>query len=102
MANIEVTKPERAKMLENILIANIQRGAIRSKLSEDELKNFLGQVNEQIAKKQTTVKVSACCVLVSKLLTLFPPSPVRSSSHGSRLGRRRRRRVVRCVCPLYL
>lgn len=58
VANIEVTKPERAKMLVNILIANIQRGAIRSKLSEEELKSFLGQVNEQIAKKQTTVKVS--------------------------------------------
>ncbi|XP_075585384.1 programmed cell death 5 isoform X2 [Dermatophagoides farinae] len=52
---IALAKPDRAKMLENILITNAQRGAIREKLSEEQLINFLEQVNEQTSKKKTVV-----------------------------------------------
>ena len=55
LSNIAITKPDRAKMLENILISNAQRGVIMGKLSEEQLINFLEQVNEQIASKKTTV-----------------------------------------------
>ncbi|KAH9424068.1 programmed cell death 5 [Dermatophagoides pteronyssinus] len=56
LSTIALAKPERAKMLENILITNAQRGAIREKLSEEQLINFLEQVNEQTSKKKTVVK----------------------------------------------
>lgn len=45
-------------MLENILIANVQRGIIQGKLTEEDLKKFLSQVNDKVSKKQTTVTVS--------------------------------------------
>ncbi|KAI7687058.1 Programmed cell death protein 5 [Sarcoptes scabiei] len=56
VSNISLAKPERGKMLENLLIANAQRGIIREKLSEDQLINFLEQVNQHTTKKQTVVK----------------------------------------------
>ncbi|OTF81843.1 programmed cell death protein 5-like protein [Euroglyphus maynei] len=48
---IALAKPDRAKMLENILITNAQRGAIREKLSEEQLINFL----EQYDRRKTAI-----------------------------------------------
>ncbi|KAH9407357.1 Programmed cell death protein 5 [Tyrophagus putrescentiae] len=55
LSNITLAKPDRGKMLENILITNAQRGAFRSKLSEEQLIEFLETVNTQISTKKTTV-----------------------------------------------
>ncbi|KAI2807007.1 hypothetical protein RDWZM_006265 [Blomia tropicalis] len=55
LSNIALAKPDRAKIFENILITNAQRGVIRTKLSEEQLINFLEDANERIAIKKPTV-----------------------------------------------
>ncbi|XP_034339152.1 programmed cell death protein 5-like [Crassostrea angulata] len=52
---IAVAKPEKAKMVENMLCQMAQSGQIQNKIGEQQLKSLLERVSEQTAKK-TTVK----------------------------------------------
>lgn len=49
-------KPEKAKMVENMLVGMAQRGQLPGKLGEKELISLLESVNQQTQKK-TVVKV---------------------------------------------
>ncbi|CAG2107859.1 unnamed protein product [Medioppia subpectinata] len=40
-------------MVENLLIQNVRMGAIRGRLSEDDLKGLLERVSEQTSRKTT-------------------------------------------------
>lgn len=50
-------KPEKGKMVENLILNMAQRGQLHSKLGEKELINLLESVNQQTQRK-TVVKVS--------------------------------------------
>lgn len=50
-------KPEKGKMVEEMLLNMAQRGQLSGKLGEKELINLLESVNQQTQKK-TTVKVN--------------------------------------------
>ncbi|KAM7283403.1 programmed cell death protein 5 [Ixodes scapularis] len=52
---IAVAKPEKAALVENMLLRMVQMGQIQSKLQESDLINLLERVSEQTQKK-TTVK----------------------------------------------
>jgi len=52
---IAVAKPEKAKMVENMLIQMARTGQIQGKLGEAQLKNLLERVSSQ-TQKTTTVK----------------------------------------------
>ncbi|KAJ8686516.1 hypothetical protein QAD02_022310 [Eretmocerus hayati] len=49
-------KPEKGKMVENMILAMAQRGQIPGKLGEPELINILESINKQTSKKPSTVK----------------------------------------------
>ena len=51
-----VAKPDKGKILENMLIQMAQRGQIMGRMNEADLKGILVQVNQQFQTK-TTVKV---------------------------------------------
>lgn len=55
MNTIRVAKPEKAAMVENLLVNMARRGQIGGQLGEAELKGLLEQVSEQ-TKQETTVK----------------------------------------------
>jgi len=52
---IALTKPEKARMVESMLIQMAQRGQLQNKLGEEQLKSLLEQVSEK-TQKTTTVK----------------------------------------------
>ncbi|VDP49015.1 unnamed protein product [Schistosoma mattheei] len=52
---IAITKPEKAKMVENMLINMAQTGRLGPKLNEEQLKQILLQVSSG-TQKSTTVK----------------------------------------------
>lgn len=52
---IRIAKPEKAAMVENLLVNMARRGQIGGQLGEAELKGLLEQVSEQ-TKQETTVK----------------------------------------------
>lgn len=53
-----IGKPEKGKMVENMILQMAQMGQIVSKLDENELISLLERVNNQFGSKQkTTVKV---------------------------------------------
>jgi len=52
---LSLTNPDRAKMVENLVLQSAQRGQLGGKIGEEELKNLLQQVSNQTSKK-TTVK----------------------------------------------
>lgn len=52
-----VGKPEKGRMVENMLISMAQRGQIMGKMDEDELIGILEKISEQ-TNRQTKVKVS--------------------------------------------
>lgn len=54
LATLGAAKPERARMVENIIIQNTRMGAIRGKVDEDALKNLLEKVNDQ-TRRETKV-----------------------------------------------
>lgn len=54
LATLAAAKPDRAKMVENIIIQNTRMGAIRGKVDEEALKGLLEQVNNQ-TKRETKV-----------------------------------------------
>jgi programmed cell death protein 5 len=55
LSTIALTKPEKAKMVEQMLIQMAQTGQIQGKLGEEQLKSLLERVSEKTAKT-TTVK----------------------------------------------
>lgn len=54
---LSIGKPEKGKMVEDIIIGMAQRGQIGGKMGEKELINILEMVNER-TQKTTTVKVN--------------------------------------------
>lgn len=54
LATIAVARPERARLVENIIIQNTRTGGIRGKVDEDSLKGLLDKVNSQ-TKRETKV-----------------------------------------------
>ena len=52
-----IGKPEKGRMIENMLLQMAQTGQIMSKLGENELIGLLEKVNEQMQRK-TVVKVN--------------------------------------------
>lgn len=53
-----IGKPEKGKMVENLILQMAQSRQIMTKLSEEELIGLLEKVNEQFGnQKKTTVKV---------------------------------------------
>lgn len=67
-----IGKPEKGRMVENMLLRMAQSGQIVNKLGEDELIGLLEQVNSQMQsqERKTTVKVNLlelkinylCCI----------------------------------------
>jgi len=55
LSTIALTKPEKAKMVEQMLIQMAQTGQIQGKLGEEQLKSLLERVSEKTSKT-TTVK----------------------------------------------
>lgn len=55
MNTIRIAKPEKAAMVENMLVQMARRGQLGGQLGEDELKSLLEKVSEQ-TKQETTVK----------------------------------------------
>lgn len=53
---LSLGKPEKAKMVEGMLVSMAQRGQLPGKLGEADLINLLESVNKQ-TQKTTTVKV---------------------------------------------
>lgn len=56
LATIAIAKPERAAFVENILIKNVQMGAVRGQIGEDQLRALLEKWNGGKAKRETSVK----------------------------------------------
>ena len=54
LATLGAAKPDRARMVENIIIQNTRMGGIRGKVDEDSLKDLLEKVNTQ-TKRETKV-----------------------------------------------
>lgn len=54
LATLAAAKPDRAKMVENIIIQNTRMGGIRGKVDENSLKELLERVNDQ-TKRETKV-----------------------------------------------
>lgn len=52
---LATAKPDRAKLVENIIIQNTQMGVIRGKVDEDQLKELLEKVTMS-TKRETNVK----------------------------------------------
>ena len=57
MNTIALAKPEKAKMVENLIVQMATRGQLGGKLSEEQFVQILSQVSEQ-TKQATTVKVT--------------------------------------------
>lgn len=54
-----IGKPEKGRLVENLIVQMAQTGQIMNKLNEEELIGLLEKVNQQFGSKQkTTVKVS--------------------------------------------
>lgn len=52
---IKTAKPEKGRMVEDILINNARMGMFPGQISEDEFKKILEQVNSRFAPKETKV-----------------------------------------------
>lgn len=55
LANIRAAKPEKAAMVENVIMRMAQSGQLAGKMNEETLKGLLGNISEKTQKK-TTVK----------------------------------------------
>lgn len=51
-----LTKPEKGKMVENMIVRMAQTGQICTKIGETELINILENVNSQLPQNKTSVK----------------------------------------------
>lgn len=50
LARIALVKPDKARNVENMILAAAQRGALQSKVTEDQLVGMLEQISEREAK----------------------------------------------------
>lgn len=57
VSTLEAAKPEKAKMVENIIIQNVRMGSIQGKIDDEQFKGLLSRVSEQTTR-QTKVKVT--------------------------------------------
>lgn len=55
LATLNAAKPDRARMVENIIIQNTRMGVIRGKVDEDSLKDLLHKVNDQTKRPEPKV-----------------------------------------------
>ncbi|XP_001602438.1 programmed cell death protein 5 [Nasonia vitripennis] len=53
---LSLGKPEKGKMVENMILSMAQRGQLSGKLGEQQLISILESINKQTSKKATTVK----------------------------------------------
>lgn len=53
---LALTKPDKARMVESMLIQMAQRGQIQGKLGEEQLKDLLEKISTQTSQKAPTVK----------------------------------------------
>ncbi|KAI8464767.1 MAG: PDCD5-related protein [Monoraphidium minutum] len=51
LARIALVKPDKARSVENMILAAAQRGAITEKVSEDRLRSMLEQISERDGKQ---------------------------------------------------
>lgn len=51
LATLGAAKPERARMVENLIVQNARMGGIRGKVDEDSLKQLLEKVNDQTKRE---------------------------------------------------
>ena len=56
LSNIAAVKPEKAQILQNIIIGNVQRGGITGKISESQMLALLETFNEKAKEDEMTVK----------------------------------------------
>lgn len=62
VARINMVKADKARAVEDLLIRMAQSGQLRSKVSEKQLIELLGQINQQDAgASQTKIVVSTVC-----------------------------------------
>lgn len=54
---LKAVKPEKAKMVEDILINNARMGRLQGRLSETDLKDILERVNQQTSKNSIKVNI---------------------------------------------
>lgn len=68
-----IGKPEKGRMVENMLLRMAQSGQIVNKLGEDELIGLLEQVNNQMQsqERKTTVKVNQLKCIEFLMLTYY-------------------------------
>lgn len=68
-----IGKPEKGRMVENMLLRMAQSGQIVNKLGEDELISLLEQVNSQMQsqERKTTVKVNQQALIQFLNITLI-------------------------------
>lgn len=68
-----IGKPEKGRMVENMLLRMAQSGQIVNKLGEDELIGLLEQVNSQMQsqERKTTVKVINQLMLSRRHICVF-------------------------------
>lgn len=64
MNTLSIGKPEKGKMVEDMILSMAQRGQLPGKLGEKELISLLESVNQQTQKK-TVVKVIYCILYVT-------------------------------------
>jgi programmed cell death protein 5 len=57
VSRIGLVKPEKARAIEDMIIAAARRGALQEKVSEERLIELLEQVNEQAGPRKTTVTI---------------------------------------------
>lgn len=53
---IKIGKPEKAQMIEQMLVRMAQSGQLRGQIDEPQLIELLQNVNQQMPQKQTSVK----------------------------------------------
>ena len=58
LANIKSVKPQKAASLEQVIIANAQRGMFQGKVSEDQLIDLLNQISAAEEAAATKVEVA--------------------------------------------
>ena len=55
LSNIAAVKPDKAQMLQNIIIGNVQRGGINGKISEAQMLALLDSYNEKAQEDEIKV-----------------------------------------------
>ncbi|XP_011505007.1 PREDICTED: programmed cell death protein 5 [Ceratosolen solmsi marchali] len=56
LSTLSLGKPEKGKMVENMIVSMAQKGQLMGRLGEKELINILESINKQTSKKSVSVK----------------------------------------------